>query len=520
MPSSAPGVVVNVTAAASNPYGNAPTGTWFVLGNAQGPSGVPVPITSMNDFVTYFGSIQNGQVTGRYTITNVDSTPLYDALDVYFREGGILAYVSRVVSSTAVVAASGSAGLIKFSAVGAGTWANSASGSAAGVIITISSAVTGQYGVTIKYNGTTMATSPTLYSDTDVKNWVNSLPKYQALVVATTQSGTTNLPSAGNTTTIYVGSGTGSTPGTDVAVVDADADAALTCITDKYGVGQVSYPGNTAAAVYVKLGNHAAANSRVAILDAADTATAATLTSAVSTFQSAVTDPSYAAFFGPWLVVPGISNVNPASTSSVVFNRTVAPSALAAAKMALTDTASDCNVPAAGLTNGSSAYAVNTSQTYSSADRASLNNGGVNVIRAIPNIGTIAVYGFRSAALDPNWQYLNNVRFRMQIMRDFDIIAESFVFQEIDGRGQVFAKFAGALSGQCQAYWLRKSLYGATPGASFSVNTGTQVNTPATIAAGQINAQVNVRMSPFGEFVTVSVTKYLANAPLPTTSNA
>lgn len=515
MASSAPGVQINVNAAASNPNGNAPTGTWFVLGVAAGPAGVAVPVTSMSDFATYFGSIQNGQVTGRYTITNVDSTLLYDALDVYFREGGIIAYVSRVDSSTGVKAkTSTAAGANLFTAKGAGTWANSSNASAAGVIITISCATAGQYVASIKYNGTVMATSPILYSDTDVKNWVNSLPAYQAMVVATTQAQASNLPGVGNTTTMYL------TGGTDVAIVDADADAALAVFTDLYGPGQVSYPGNTASAVYTKLTNHAYNNNRVAILDGANTATAATLTSAVSTLQAAATDPSYAAMFAPWLIAPGISNTNPAAATNVIFNRTVAPSALAAAKMAATDTSSDCNVPAAGLKNGNASYVVDVAQTYSASDRASLNNGGVSIIRNVPNVNTVAVYGFRSCAFDPNWQYLNNVRFRMQVVRDFDIIAESFTFAEIDGRGQIFSTFAGALSGQCQAYWLRKSLYGANPGDSFTVNCGPQINTPTTIAAGQINGQVNLRMSPFGEFVTVTITKYLVSSSLPNYNNA
>jgi len=103
----------------------------------------------------------------------------------------------------------------------------------------------------------------------------------------------------------------------------------------------------------------------------------------------------------------------------------------------------------------------------------------------------------------------------MQVIKDFDNIAESFVFQEIDGKGHIFSALNGALSGQCQAYWTRKSIYGDSPANAFSVNVGPQVNTPATIAAGQINAAVNLRMSPFGELVTVNVTKYAVTSPLP-----
>ena len=50
---------------------------------------------------------------------------------------------------------------------------------------------------------------------------------------------------------------------------------------------------------------------------------------------------------------------------------------------------------------------------------------------------------------------------------------------------------------------------------TFQINTGNQVNTPTTIAAGQINAQVSMKMSPFGEVVIIEVIKYAVNSTLP-----
>ena len=513
----APGVSVVVNAASSSPRQNPPTATWLVTGVASGPSGVAVPINSVQDFQTYFGRIVNNSLTGRYTgqgtSSLLDSTLLYDALDVYFREGGINAFVSNTVSSTAVKA-TGSAGLTTLTAFGGGTWANSSSGTgSAGLVLSITFVASSQYIAQITYNGNIMATSPVLGGDADIRNWINSLPAYVGLAAATTAVSVTNaLPSSGTTKYYFTG-------GTDVVVVDADYTTALTFFTDVYGPGQVSAPGITTSAVYAALTTHAAAFNRVALLDGANTATAATLTTAVITLQSAVTDASYAAMFAPWIIVPGISNINPGNTTSLVFNRTVAPSALAAANMAQTDIGNDCNIPAAGLLHGSSAYAINVSQTYNATDRASLNAGGVNVIRNVPNVNQIVIYGFRSCAFDPAWQFFNNVRFRMQVIRDFDIIGESYTFAEIDGKGQIFSKLQGALAGQCQSYWIRKSIYGANASDAFTVNCGPQINTPATIAAGQINAQVNLRMSPFGELVTINVTKYSITSALPNYNN-
>jgi len=509
----APGTNITVTAAASNTQTNNPTGTWFALGVAAGPANIPVPIQSMSDFNAVFGQIVNGQITGRYALTNVNSTLLYDSLDVFFREGGMQAFVVRVAPGAGTVATSAALGGVwKLTANGPGTWANSSSASAAGVILTVNYISTGNYSATIAYNGNVNAAVSGLSGDNDVINWVNSLPGYQSMVTAASMAGTSTLPTTAIAPLIvYL------TLGADIAVADADAVTALAAITDAYGPGQVSYPGNTGAAVYTSIANHCVNFNRVALLDVVNTPTAATMSTAVATFQSnaAVLDPSYAGFFGPWLTCPGVVNTNPSATNPYAFNRTVPPVALVAANISRNDAGNDANVPAAGVVNGSANYVTGVTQSYVASDRAALNAAGVNVVRNIPNTGTIAIYGFRSAALNPNWTYLSNVRFRMQIIEQFDSIAEGFVFQEIDGKGQLFGKLAGALGAQCQLYWLRGSLYGATAGSAYVVNVGSSVNTPSTIALGQINAVVSLKMSPFGEFVNISVAKYSVTASLP-----
>src|ERR1700677_247680 len=100
----APGVTVNVQSAPSSTTSPVATGQWFVLGVAAGPAGVNVPVTSIGQFTNYFGSIQNGSLTGRYVLNgSVSSVLLYDALDVFFREGGAVANVSRVNAAASVV---------------------------------------------------------------------------------------------------------------------------------------------------------------------------------------------------------------------------------------------------------------------------------------------------------------------------------------------------------------------------------------------------------------------------------
>jgi hypothetical protein len=503
-----PGVNVTVNAPSASVQTNSTTGTWFVTGlTAGGPVGVAVPVNSIQDFNNYFGTISNGALTGR----TATSATLYDSLDIYFRSGGIRAYVSRVgAAGGSPVAASCTIGtnFLKLTAVGTGTWANSTSGGSIGLIVTLTTGGTSGFALSVAYNGVTLATSPLLFSNTDAVAWVNSLAVPGIMATAATDgTGLGSIPSAG---AFYFTSGANGTTS------ETDWTAALTPFNVELGAGQVSAPGHTTAIGWQAQANHAYNFNRVAVLDATDTSVVGTLTAGAASIQyggaQASTDSSYAAMFAPWVKVPGIVSTQP-NTIAPTFTRTVPPSSFVAANISATDLTNDANVPAAGVQNGSCEYALDVTQSYVASDRVTLNNAGVNILRNIN--GVVSVYGFRSLALDANWVAFNNVRFRMQIVRDLDVIAEPFVFAEIDGKGQIFARLAGALSGQCQNYWLRNSIYGINPEDAFNVNVGPQINTPTTIAAGLINAQVNLRMAPQAEQVSVTVTKYLVSATLP-----
>jgi phage tail sheath protein FI len=515
MANTAPGVYVNVTAAGPNPTLPASTGNWFVTGLAAGPANTAFPIRSLNDFITYFGQIVNGQVTGRYVVSAaMSSLTLYDALDEFFHDGGNTAYVSRIQpTSTGVAAVSSAIGNAwQLTANGKGTWANSSGANASGIIVTITGYTVGSqtvYSASIASNGTAVAATNGLLTDTDFVNWVQALQVGAGggFITAAAQAQTSTLPVSGSSITIYL------TTGTDVAIVDADMPVALTAFTALLGPGQVSYPGGTSSSNWNALTTHAIAFNRVAYLDAPNTASAATIETQVSSFQAASTDSSYAAVFAPWVIIPGVVNTNASTLTSPVFNRTVAPSAYAAALAAANDANSDANSPAAGL-GFASTYITGVSQTYVQSDLANLNADGISVIRQIPT-GQFVLWGFRSTAFNPAWTYLNNVRMRMQIVFQAGNLAENFVFQEIDPKGKLFARLNGALSGLMLGYYQNGSLYGATSNLAYQVNTGPSVNTINTIAAGAINANIAVKLSPFAETVTINITKYNLTTAIP-----
>jgi phage tail sheath protein FI len=280
---------------------------------------------------------------------------------------------------------------------------------------------------------------------------------------------------------------------------DATWNAALGLFPSDLGPGQVAMPGRTTSTSYQNLLTHAAAYNRIALLDGADTATAATLATAAGALKG-LANARYGGFFAPWCVCPGLT---------VGTTRTIPPSALIAGMIARSDTSgNDANIAVAG-DNGISRFASDVSQVpWTDTERGTLNDASVNVVRNMRS--TVRNYGYRTLA-DPtvstDWEQLTASRLYMQLSSVLDDVAEHFVFDQIDGRNHKIAEFGGAITGALLPFWRDGALYGENPSESFAVDTGPSINTPTTIAAGELHAAVRLRMSPFGELVVIQVAK-------------
>src|SRR5690606_26180122 len=84
-----PGVIVRDAERATPASAPTDIGQWFAVGIAErGPANVPVRVTSLTQFERTFGPRDPG-------------SPLFDAMETFFREGGGSAYVARVVGPSA-----------------------------------------------------------------------------------------------------------------------------------------------------------------------------------------------------------------------------------------------------------------------------------------------------------------------------------------------------------------------------------------------------------------------------------
>lgn len=485
----APGITVTTALATPPPIPNVPTGTWFVTGLSQrGRTGRPIMLQSMADYSSQLGA-RAGYAT------------LYDALDLFFRDGGLLAMVSRVAGPSAATAtvtlkdgATTPLNTLKVSANSPGTWGNQLQ------VAVIAGTLAGTYQLVISYGGIVVEQSPNLSSPADAQNW-SSLSSYvtcQDLGSATASP--TNNPAVVSATPLVNGLDD------NAAATEATWTAALDVFPPDLGPGQVSAPGRTTDAAHQALMAHAQNHNRIALLDALDTPTAATLISAATAATAQGADGARGTLCAPWITIPGI----PTGTGIPAPSRVAPPSALVAACIARSDAATgNPNIAAAGSSAGASGYALGVTQAYTDTDRGNLNAAGVAVVRNISSV--VQLYGFRSLSLDPQYTQLNWCRLRMAIQDDGQkIAAEIAQFATIDAKGQLLGRLNGHLAGMLQRYWQIGALFGASATDAFVVDTSAAVNTVQTAANGQVLAVLSIRRSAMSEYTQISI----INVPL------
>lgn len=487
-----PDVVVNVRSAAASRSLPTDTGTGFMVGiTERGPTDGPRELRSLQQFIDTFGA-------------RLTTSPLYDAVETYFAEGGARLLVSRVFGAGAVAAAKSlldvgaaislvvtagqatpaSAGGPGVSVSDPGTWGNSLT------VQVIAGAAAGEFVLIIFRNAVEVERSPSLVDTAAAIAWARANSRY-----VTISQGASLLDPA-------VAAASALTGGTDgAAVADADWQGALDRTVKDLGPGQVAAPGRTTSAGQLQLLDHAQQRNRFAILDGADTVSDTTLVAAAQALYVAPNNGRrYGQLLAPWDVVPGLTPTT---------LRTVPPSARAMAQYSRVDALGNPNQAAAGR-NGRARFAVDLSQpAWTDAQRLSLNNAGVTVSRRRYG-NVIATYGMRSMAdqsNDAQWSMAPNVRCVMAFVSQALVVGEEHEFDQVDGQGQALAQFRGELIAKANALYLVGALYGATPAEAFYVDTGPAINPVSLLALGEMHAQVALRTSPSAERVIIDVVK-------------
>ena len=438
----------------------------------RGPTDEPIKVISLADAIDRIGE-------------RVSANPfLYDALDCAFREGASVVYVARAVgaeaataSKTAVDAGGKTAFTVKASSPGA--WGNDID-----VGITLSA---GSVILVVKEDGTVVETSPSLGTNAEVVEWAKASPYITVTIGAedATDAKTQTLELEGGKD--------------DVAGVGTkQIETALGLLTKDLGPGQVAALGFTTEAIHKALLEHAAANNRRALLDDPVETSKAELLSHAGALRGPLA--RYGCLLASWAIVPGVS---------LGTTRKVPYSGIQLGLIARSEAEGNNPNRAAAGPRGKSKYATGLVTLFTDAERGELDEGGV--IASVLVRGIVTTYGnvtLVNQTTEPNWKSFSASRLMMGMAARAIEILESYDFEQIDGHGYIFKKLQGDLSGgACMPFYLDNALYGTTPAEAFFVNTGPDVNTPTSIAAEEIKAQIGARVSPTASLLEVEVVK-------------
>lgn len=440
--------VSQTTQTTAPPAAPSDTGRLFIIGRAATGPTEPTSIKGIAQFIDTFGA-------------RIGANPdLYDTLADAFRWGLAEAVVVRAVGAAAAAATVTLGGSLTVTAKYVGAYANgwTAAYTSSTKTLTVVAA-----GVTETYVGTDLA----------------------SLLEAATASSTVTvtgsaLPGSNVTATNLAG-------GAD-DFASANYTTLLTAFTKDLGPAAVAIAGANSDTVGAALALHAQTCNRLALL----TTAATTVASAVSAASTAAALPgaSEAVLLWPDITVNGVTRK---------------PLGFVAGRRATAIGSSSAGQSLIARRYGVSG--VKPAVRTTDADFATLNAGRVSAIREVGGKGQVDVWlrltdvtgdaaGTLSGAEKADLVH--------EIAARLDAVGEAYVGRIIPNASQALASWAGDLRGALQAYASDGLLFATDDGPGFAVNTAS-VNTPASLAAGDLKAVVGVKLSPTAQFVYIDL---------------
>lgn len=282
------------------------------------------------------------------------------------------------------------------------------------------------------------------------------------------------------------------TPATWAGVLDA--------FTADLGPGAVAIAGiGPSADEFV--GAHCATTGRLGIICGPESQSAAN--AATSAASAAGEDGGdHLVYVWPWVTVPGLEDpIEPIGFAAGVRARAHTAPAGPAQSPLFVD-------------YGTSRFVNGVETAVTDAEWETLNTAKVSTVRVVA--GKLRQYGWKTVA-NPEGDSSGNLagaQFRdliNAIVWDASQVAENYVGRLVDGRGVTLGSFAGDLTGVCARYAAAGSLFaklddeGAVLDGGYVINVGPDVNPLADLAAGELKAEIGVRLSPTAEFVTITI---------------
>ena len=285
---------------------------------------------------------------------------------------------------------------------------------------------------------------------------------------------------------------------TGVAGLEALDDVTMVAMPDLmslYVKGQMDLKG--LQVVQTAIMNHCEAmHNRVAILDAPPDMTPQQIRN--WRLNEANYDSKYATLYYPWIEID-----NPIAKGKTMFSP---PSGHMAGIWARNDAERGVHkAPANEIVRG----AVGLERQITMGEQDGLNPEGINCIRAFPGRG-IRVWGARTLSSDPSWRYLNVRRLFNFVEASIDRGTQWVVFEPNDF--DLWARIRRDINSFLYQVWTSGALFGQSPDQAYFIKCDAEINTPASIDAGQVITEIGIAPVKPAEFVVFRIGQMTASA--------
>ncbi|RZU35932.1 hypothetical protein EV284_3415 [Streptomyces sp. BK022] len=470
----------------------------FVGTNKQGGSLQPTLVSSWSQYVATYGGFGDTS----------DLLPF--ALYQFFNNGGNAAYIVRAAASDAVAASVTLEDTevtpeptLKVTAISPGTWGNKIY-----LDVAASSSGGGRFDLYVYVGGDTAAFLKERFTDVsldpaDSRNaeaLINSPVTGSAVIqiqsLLNTQWDATHAPA--------IQTGTPLAGGTDgAAAIDLEAAAKRLEIVEDNLV--LNLPGVTDATVLNPIIAWAETQGTVFVVVDGEKATSADNAHSyalslqgMSTGGSALTASSYAAVYGPWLIV------NDPATAAAGSSRLLPPGGAVLGQYSRMDTSRGVQKPPAGIDTALKGV-LDVQFRFTNDDQDALNVAGINVIKSMPGTGFV-IYGARTLSQNMPDRYVSVRRSLMMIKKGLLDATRFAVFEPNDQI--LWDQISSVISQYLLTLMQTGVLAGNTTDQAFFVVCDSSNNTPASVANGVVNVQVGVALQTPAEFIVISIGQF------------
>jgi hypothetical protein len=462
------------------------TRTLFLPGlTERGDSVNPIPIRSKSEAAALLGDH-----------TTYDT--LRDQIDAYFGEAGLfggMVYAARLVgagatkgTATLLDRAGTPVATLRIDAKDEGAWSSGLK------YAVVDGSATNTFTIILTYRGQEVERFSNLASPAAAVTAMATSGFARAVDLVSASASPSNNPA--------VQAATALSAGTDdrASVTGSAMVAALSRFPIDLGPGRVAIPGQPHTVTAAGIAAHCAQSGGIRTgMVAPPAGTSVAAAGAAARTLRAAANTEFLGFEYPWIQVP----------DGAGGTRTISPEGWKAGLAARLNKTYQAPAGAQGI----SQWAVGVEKVLTSEEIDILDADAVNTIRQVN--GTIRAYGWRSLSLnEADYRYLTARDLLNELSYRCRAALERFPHRTIDSKGHLFDEVTNELDAVVAPIAADGGLYAGPNDPGWKVDTGPSVNTPQSIARGEVRAELAVRISPVGGLVRLIIRKVALTAEL------